>query len=224
MKEIRIENIIIELEEPLRFFKFKANKVYEVEIDLQRFPEIRKFKNRNGNEYLACIYNLRILKENGKEINSEWLQRKIGIGDYREDENGIRIKPRMFSEFWQLARIYSEYGAGIHRCIVKTRKGNKGQILTTFIHSRDCGCLKSKETKKEEERRESENICIYHPQEVAEKIKEELREEKAITVKEVIEKFNTDDETARKALELLVEEGLAVKIRDDRYYISPKSE
>ncbi|ADB57517.1 GntR family transcriptional regulator [Archaeoglobus profundus] len=223
MKKIKIENVMIELEEPLRFFKFEADKIYEVEIDLQRFPIIKKFRSRNGGEYPACIYNLRILRENGKEINSEWMQRRVSVGDYREDENGIRVKPRMFSEFWQLAQIYDKFRAGIHKCIVKTKGGNKGQVLTRIIHSKDCDCLKSREGEKRREERDSD-IQVYHPQEIAERLKEDIKEEKAITVKEVMDRYNTNEETARKALDVLTEEGLAVKIREDKYFISPKSE
>ena len=70
-REIKIENVIIEFEKPLKFFKFEDGKTYEVEIDLQRILTILSFKKKNGEEYKACVYNIRILKENGKEINSE---------------------------------------------------------------------------------------------------------------------------------------------------------
>ena len=220
MKEVRIENVVIELEELSKFFKFEPNKTYEVEIDLQRFPVIRKFKKKNGEEYPACVYNIRILKENGKEVNSEWMLRKVGLSDYREDGNSIKVKPRIFSEFWQLAQIYYEFRSGIHKCIVKTRKGNRGQVLTRIIHSKDRPCLKSK-SKEKSEGEEIENIQIYHPQEIAEKLKE-IKEERAISIQEVVQRYNVDEETARKAMEILEEEGLAVKIRKDKYYISPK--
>ncbi len=223
MREIRIEGeekIIIELEEPPKFFKFEPNKTYEVLIDLQRFPVIRKFKNKKGEEYPALVYNIKIVKENGREANSEWMQRRTDVGDYREENGERRVKPRMFSEFWQLAQIYDEFGAGIHKCIVKTRKGNRGQVLTRIIHSKDCPCLKSK-SKEKSEVEEIENIQIYHPQEIAEKLKE-IKEERAISIQEVVQRYNVDEETARKALEILEKEGLAVKIREDKYYISPK--
>ena len=220
-REVKVENIIIELEELPRFFKFEAGKTYEVEIDLQRFPIIGKFKNRNGEEYPACIFNLRIIKEDNETINSEWMVRRIGVGDYREDREEKRIKPRIGSELWQLVRIYLEYGAGIHRCIVKTRKGNQGQVLVRYTHSNECECLKKKK-KREEKAERAEELHIHHPQEIAERIKEEIEEERAITIKEVTEKFNTDEEIARKALEILEKEGLAVKIREDKYYFTPK--
>ncbi len=229
MKEIKIENVIIELEEPPKFFKFKPRKIYEVEVDLQRFPVTRKFRNREGKEYPALVYNIRVLKENGKVANTEWMLRKIGVGDYREyqdeDRKEIRIRPRKFSEAWQLAVIYDEFGAGIHKCIVTTREGNQGQVLMRFIHSKDCECLKSKKEQEiEEEKKGSEELRIYHPQEIAENLKEEIKEERVITVKEVAEQFNIDEDVARKALEILKEQGLAVKIREDKYYLSPKLE
>ncbi len=215
MKEIKTDDVVIEIEELPRSLKFEADKTYEVEIDLQRFPVIKKFRRRNGKEYVACIYNIRVLKEGGKSINSEWIQRRVGIGDYREENNLIGIKPRMFSEFWQLARIYHDFGAGIHKCIVRTRKGNKGQILVKITHSNDCECLKDKEGFQQS----PENLQISHPEELAEKIKE-MKKEKIATPKEIAEEFNVDEEMAGKALEFLVDEGFAVKIKENKYYIS----
>lgn len=219
MKEIRVENVVIELEEPPKFYKFEPNKTYEVEIDLQRFPEVRRFRKKNSKEFPACVYNIRILKENGEDVDSEWRLRRIGVGDYREDKNTLRVKPRMFSEFWQLSQIYDKFEPGIHKCIVKTRKGNRGQVLTRILHSEDCPCLKSKSKGRGGER--TEDMQISHPKEVAEKLKE-TGEERAVSIQEVVRRYNVDEETARKALEILEKEGLAVKIREDKYYISPK--
>ena len=51
-KGIKIEDVIIELEDSLRFFKYEAEKTYEVEIDLQRFPILIKFRNRRKKELI----------------------------------------------------------------------------------------------------------------------------------------------------------------------------
>ena len=59
-KEIKIEEydkeILIKQPTKPKLFKFREEKTYEVEVDLQRFPKIRKFKRKDGEEYWACIY------------------------------------------------------------------------------------------------------------------------------------------------------------------------
>lgn len=217
MKEIKIEDekkeiIIIHPTRP-KFFKFEPNKTYEVEVDLQRFPEVEKFKNKNGNEYWACIYNLRILKEDEKKINSDWMQRRIGVGNVHENNGVIIVKPRMYSEFSQLLEIRDKLGPGIHRCIVKTRAGNRGQVLAKFRPA-------VSEYSKSWRRKVTKDMDNLSPQELAEKIKKEVKE-KAITIEEIAKMFKTDEKTAEKALNILVNQGDAVKIKDDKFYINP---
>lgn len=187
------------------FFKFEANKTYEVEVDLQRFPIIRKFKTKRGNEYWACTYNIRVLKENEKDINSDWMQRRIGVGNVHENYDSVIVKPRMYSEFWQLLEIQKKFGKGIHRCIVKTKAGNRGQVITRFEPE-------VSEYLKTQENRD-------RAQELAERIREKVKE-KAVTIKEIVETFKTDEKSAEEALKILVRQGYAVAINDNRFYIN----
>lgn len=193
------------------FFKFEANKTYEVEVDLQRFPIIRKFKTKRGKEYWACIYNIRVLKENEKDINSDWMQRRIGVGNVHENYDSVIVEPRMYSEFWQLLEIQKKFGEGIHRCIVKTKAGNKGQVITRFKpavseYLKNQGRIKN-------------NRSRSNPQELAERIREKVKE-KAVTIKEIVETFKTDEKSVEEALKILVRQGYAVAIKDNKFYIS----
>ena len=139
------KEITIIIPERPKFFKFEVNKTYEVEVDLQRFPIVRKFKNRKGEEYWACVYNLRVLKVDGTPIeNPRWVPRRIPVGNADETDTGLQVVPRIGSEFYQLVSILTTYGKGVHKCIVETREGNNGQVLTRFKHSEDCECLKNK--------------------------------------------------------------------------------
>jgi len=52
------------------------------------------------------------------------------------------------------------------------------------------------------------------------KIKKEVKE-KAITIEEIAKMFKTDEKTAEKALNILVNQGDAIKIKDDKFYINP---
>lgn len=153
------KEITIIIPERPKFFKFKANKTYEVEVDLQRFPIVRKFKNKKGEEYWACVYNLRVLKVDGTPIeNPRWVPRRVPAGNVSESENNVQIVPRIDSEFYQLLEIMTKYGAGIHRCIVETKEGNEGHVLTRFKHSEDCECLKNKSNERNEQEDQEQGV------------------------------------------------------------------
>ncbi len=220
-EELGKEIQIIIPERP-RFFKFEPNRTYEVEVDLQRFPELRKFKNKEGEEYWACVYNIRILKVDGEPIeNPEWVLRRISVGNVNENGGIIQIVPRLGSELYQLVNIWEKFGSGIHRCIVHTKQGDRGQVLAQFVHSDDCDCLKNKSEKKSvEENGEdgSNSVEDSDPEAVAERIKNS-NEKMTTTVEGLAERLGVTKEVAEKVIQILKEQGYAVELGGGRYLI-----
>ena len=216
------KEITIIIPERPEFFKFKANKTYEVEVDLQRFPIVRKFKNKKGEEYWACVYNLRVLKVDGTPIeNPRWVPRRVPAGNVSESENNVQIVPRIGSEFHQLLEIMAKYGAGIHRCIVETREGNNEQVLTRFKHSEDCECLKNKSNERsgqEDRGRRAGSVENPDPKVLVDEIKRN-REKFSTTVEGLSEKLRVSKEIAEKIIQILKEEGCAVDLGNGKYLI-----
>ncbi len=185
-----------------KYLRFEPNKTYIVEVDLQRFPDIRKFKNKKGEEYWACTYNIRVIKEDGKDVNSEWMQRRISVGDISENSNNIVVRPRINSEFWQLYTIKEKYGDGFHICTVTTKEGNKGQVIATFNPVKDHKEIESNYTA------------------IAEEIKK-VGKGQPVNTEKIAKHFNIDETTAKKALEILVDQGDALKVRENLFYVNP---